>query len=239
MEAGEECIRDIENIGYTVHVDEKEPESQTVYFLEVKTAVYEAVKRLLDIVFSFIGIILLSPVFLAVAVLIVCKDGSSPIYVQMRVKKGGRLFKLYKFRSMIVTDKPLEELLTRDELEYYRKEFKLEHDPRVTKFGKFLRKTSIDELPQLWNILRGDLSVVGPRPVTQEETKFYGEDRNLFLSVKPGLTGYWQVYARNGADYESGKRQEMELYYVKNRSFLLDIKVFVKTFEAVWRKTGV
>ncbi len=223
MEAREEYIENIEHMNQT----------------EFKSYVYETGKRLFDIVFSLFGMLILSPVFLAVAVLIVCQDGHCPIYVQERVGKDGKMFKFYKFRSMIVTNRPIEELLTKNELEYYRREFKLEHDPRVTKFGKLLRKTSIDELPQLFNILRGDLSIIGPRPVTQEETEFYGEDRNRFLSVKPGLTGYWQVYARNGADYKSGKRQEMELYYVKNRGFLLDAKVFFKTFEAVWRKTGV
>ena len=148
MEAREEYIENIEHMNQT----------------EFKSYVYETGKRLFDIVFSLFGMLILSPVFLAVAVLIVCQDGHCPIYVQERVGKDGKMFKFYKFRSMIVTNRPIEELLTKNELEYYRREFKLEHDPRVTKFGKLLRKTSIDELPQLFNILRGDLSIIGPRP---------------------------------------------------------------------------
>lgn len=200
---------------------------------------YEWGKRVLDVAIATLGILFLSPLFLIISVIIVCQDGHFPIYIQDRIGKNGRVFKLYKFRSMTAENKPLEELLTAEELEYYRREYKLENDPRVTKFGKFIRKISVDELPQLFNIVKGDLSFIGPRPVTYEETLFYGRDRDEFLSVKPGLTGYWQVYARNDADYESGKRQEMELYYVRNRGAWLDLKVFFKTFEAVWRKTGV
>lgn len=200
---------------------------------------YRMLKRIVDILVSLVGIIILSPIFLIVALIILCQDGHNPFYMQERVGKDGKTFGLFKFRSMIKTDKSLEELLTEEELEQYRKEFKLDNDPRVTKVGKIIRKTSIDELPQLLNILKGELSLIGPRPVTHAETLFYDNNRDEFLSVKPGLTGYWQAYARNDADYESGKRQEMELYYVRNRSFLLDIKIFFKTFEAVFRKTGI
>ncbi|MCM1467217.1 MAG: sugar transferase [Alistipes sp.] len=200
---------------------------------------YELGKRVLDVAIAAAGIIFLSPLFLVISVIIICQDGHFPIYVQERVGKNGRTFKLYKFRSMTAEEKPLEELLTAEELECYRREYKLENDPRVTKFGKFIRKISVDELPQLFNIVKGDLSFIGPRPVTYEETLFYGRDRDEFLSVKPGLTGYWQAYARNNADYASGRRQAMELYYVRNRGAWLDLKVFFKTFEAVWRKTGV
>lgn len=213
--------------------------SDLKYHEDIKRIGYAVVKRIFDIILALAGIIMLSPVFLLVSVIIICQDGHQPFYVQKRVGKDGRQFGLYKFRSMIVTDKPLEELLTPRELEYYHKEFKLENDPRVTRFGRFIRKTSIDELPQLLNILKGELSIVGPRPVTWEETLLYGNSRDEFLSVKPGLTGYWQAYSRNNADYESGKRQEMELFYVRNHSFLLDAKIFFKTFEALIRKTGV
>lgn len=109
---------------------------------------------------------------------------------------------------------------------------------RVTGIGKILRKTSLDELSQLINIIKGDMSIVGPRPVLLEETYLYGADRDRLLSVKTGLTGYWQAYARNNADYESGERQRMELYYIDNMSPWLDIKIIFKTVEAVVRKTG-
>lgn len=207
--------------------------------MNLNKIIYELFKRIFDVLAATLGILFLSPLFLIISVIILCQDGHLPIYVQKRIGKNGKEFKLYKFRSMIVTDQTLEELLSPEELEYYYREYKLENDPRVTKFGKFIRKTSMDELPQLLNIIRGELSFIGPRPVTYEETLFYGRDREEFLSVKPGLTGYWQAYARNDADYESGKRQEMELFYVRNRCFLLDVKIFFKTFEAVVRKTGV
>lgn len=229
----------MEEVQYVKETQKEQSGVYSNYNYTVKDFCYKVNKRIWDVLLALAGIIMLSPVFLIVSIIIICQDGHQPFYVQKRVGKNGRQFGLYKFRSMIVTDKTLEELLTPQELEYYRKEFKLENDPRVTKFGKFIRKTSIDELPQLLNILKGDLSVVGPRPVIQEETLRYGRNREEFLSVKPGLTGYWQAYARNDADYESGKRQEMELFYVRNHSFLLDVKIFFKTFEAVIRKTGV
>lgn len=233
MEAREEYIQqNIECVGAAVP-------DRSKLLISFRVLAYESVKRVLDIVLSIIGLLLLSPVFLIVALAVFIDDGHSPFYVQRRVGRNGRQFLMYKFRSMIVTDKPLEELLTKEELECYRKDFKLERDPRVTRVGRFIRRTSIDELPQLVNIIKGDLSIIGPRPVTQEETELYGADREIFLSVRPGLTGYWQAYARNSAGYDTGKRQEMELYYVKNRGFVLDIKVFFKTFEAVLRKTGV
>lgn len=213
--------------------------SQDRIEINLNKIAYEFMKRVFDVAAAVLGILFLSPLLLIIFIIITCQDGHFPIYIQSRIGKNGKEFKLYKFRSMIVTDKPLEELLTLEELEYYLREYKLDNDPRVTKFGKFIRKTSIDELPQLFNIIRGDLSFIGPRPVTYEETLYYGRNRDEFLSVKPGLTGYWQAYARNNADYESGKRQEMELFYVRNRSVLLDVKIFFKTFEAVVRKTGL
>lgn len=133
----------------------------------------------------------------------------------------------------------LEDMLTPEQLEEYKKEFKINNDPRITKIGKFLRKTSLDELPQLFNILKGELSVIGPRPVVAEELEMYGEsERAKFLSVKPGLTGYWQAYARNNATYESGERQRMELYYVDHACIWFDIKILLKTVISVFTRNG-
>ena len=121
----------------------------------------------------------------------------------------------------------------------YQKEFKIDNDPRITKMGKFLRVTSLDELPQLWDIFVGKLSVVGPRPLVKNEIElYYSDSKELFLSCKPGLTGYWQAYARNDATYESGERQKMELYYVNNRSLWLDIKILFKTVFSVLSRKG-
>ncbi len=134
--------------------------------------------------------------------------------------------------------KNLEKLLTPEQLEQYRTEFKIDNDPRITKIGNVLRKLSLDELPQLFNILKGDISIVGPRPIVEKETQIYGDDVGKLLSVKPGLTGYWQAYARNNATYESGERQKMEMYYIDNNSLWLDIRILFKTVFSVLKKEG-
>lgn len=130
----------------------------------------------------------------------------------------------------------LEEVLTSEQLKQFKENYKLDNDPRVTTFGKFLRKTSLDELPQLYNILIGNLSFVGPRPVLQEETELYGKNRSLFLSVKPGLTGLWQVSGRNNISYN--RRKKLELFYCRKHSFLFDVKIFFATFIAVLKGDG-
>lgn len=196
-------------------------------------SVYSVVKRTFDILFSFMLLILLLPVLLMISLVIGIFDrNGAVIYYHDRIGLQGVLFKMYKFRSMR-EGVNLEDVVSEEELENYYKEYKLQNDPRVTRIGGFLRKTSLDELPQLINILKGDMSFIGPRPVTYEETLFYGENRDELLSVKPGLTGYWQAYARNSVSYSNGKRQEMELYYVRNQSLRLDIKIFFKTIETV------
>lgn len=202
--------------------------------------VYRVLKRTGDIILSGISLIVLLPLFILISIAIRFEDGSdSAIYKCVRLGKNGKEFMMYKFRSMRKGADNIENMLTPEQLNKFKKEYKLDNDPRITRVGKFLRKTSLDELPQLLNILRGELSMVGPRPVVMEESYKYGKDRDKFLSVTPGLTGYWQAYARNNADYESGKRQEMELYYIENCSMWLDLKIIAKTFEAVAKKTGL
>lgn len=201
--------------------------------------IYSTIKRIFDLGFSLTALLVLFPLQLVICLAILFEDHSdSPIYRSERIGKNGRPFLIYKFRSMKKDADNLEDMLNAEQLEQYRKHYKVDNDPRITKVGRFLRKTSMDELPQLFNILRGDLSLVGPRPVLLEETYKYGSDRDKFLSVIPGLTGYWQAYARNDADYESGERQRMELFYIDHRSFILDLKVIGKTFGAVIKKTG-
>lgn len=146
---------------------------------------------------------------------------------------------MYKFRSMKETKQDLKDLLTKEQYEEYLKEYKLDNDPRITKIGNILRKTSLDELPQLLNILKGEMSFVGPRPIIEEEfINYSSQEKEKLLSVKPGLTGYWQAYARNNATYQTGKRQEMELYYIDNASLLLDIRILVKTVHTVLTREG-
>ena len=202
---------------------------------------YLFAKRFFDIVGSIIGIEILIPVTVAVWIArIVLKENDGPLfYEQLRYGKNGKMFRLYKFRSMCMNaDEKLEKYLK--ENEEARKEFeetqKLDNDPRITKLGAFLRKTSLDELPQMINILFGQMSFIGPRPVIKKEIERYGKNKNKFLSVKPGLTGYWQVNGRSNTTYK--ERMELELYYVDHQSLGLDAKIFFKTFKAVFLHEG-
>lgn len=202
---------------------------------------YLFIKRIIDIVGAIIGIIFLIPatIIIYIARKILKEDEGPLFYEQLRYGKDGKIFRLYKYRSMCVdADEKLKEYLK--ENEEARKEFeeyqKLKDDPRITKIGKFLRKTSLDELPQMINILKGELSFVGPRPVIEKEIERYKENKQKFLSVKPGLTGYWQVNGRSNTNYK--ERMNMELYYADNCSLWLDIKIFLKTFIAVFKKEG-
>lgn len=206
-----------------------------------KKILYRAIKRMIDIIGAIVGIIFLIPTTIAVCLARkISKEDKGPLfYEQLRYGKNGKVFRLYKFRSMCIgADEKLKKYL--EESEEIRKEFqkthKLQNDPRITKIGNFLRKTSLDELPQMINILKGDMSFVGPRPVVEKEVEEYGKNKEKFLSVKPGLTGYWQVNGRSNTTYE--ERMEMELYYVDNCSLWLDIKIFFKTFIAVFKKEG-
>ncbi len=199
---------------------------------------YYFIKRLLDIVISFVALILLSPVFLGIATAIKIDDGGKVFYVHNRVGMNGKNVGIFKYRSMMENADKIENILSPEQLEEYFREYKIDNDPRITRVGNFLRKSSLDELPQLLNILLGQLSIVGPRPVMKDELVHYGNDVDKLLSVKPGLTGYWQAYARNNVTYESGERQRMELYYVDNQSLWFDIKIFFKTFVSVIKRDG-
>lgn len=209
-----------------------------VHKYTVKDYAYLFIKRIIDIVVSVVALIAFSPVFLILAILVIADDGGNPFYGHTRVGKNGKRITVYKFRSMRKDAGDLEKLLTPEQLAQYQREFKIDNDPRITKVGNFLRKTSLDELPQLINILKGDISIVGPRPIVEKETAIYGDDIAKLLSVKPGLTGYWQAYARNNATYASGERQKMEMYYVDNQSLWLDIKILFKTVESVLKREG-
>ncbi len=183
--------------------------------------------------------ILLSPVFLVLAIAVKCTSRGPVFYRHKRVGKNFKPIYLPKFRSMEKNADKLENILSPEEYRKYLEEYKLDHDPRITKFGKFLRKTSLDELPNIWSIFKGDLSVVGPRPVMEEEARSkYGADAEKLLSVKPGMIGWWAVNGRSNATYGSGERQKLELYYVENRSFGLDVKIFFKTILKVIKRDG-
>lgn len=201
---------------------------------------YLAVKRVFDIVFSAVALIILCPVFLIVAVAIKLEDGGNIIYRQSRVGKDGRKIGIYKFRTMRPNADRLEDILTPEQLIEYKKEFKLDKDPRITKVGTFLRKTSIDELLQLVNVFRGEMSLIGPRPLIKEELKekYTVEQQYMLLSVRPGLTGLWQVSGRSDCTYKSGERQKLEIYYVQNFSVHMDISILLKTIRVVLEGIG-
>ena len=199
-----------------------------------KKPVYPRVKRVLDVVLSVMALLVIWPVMLIIAILVML-DGGAPFYAQSRVGRNSRLFKVYKFRSMKKGADRLEEMLTPEELAEYSKEYKLQNDPRVSKLGNFLRRSSLDELPQLWNIIRGEMSLVGPRPLLPSELtgNYTPEERQKLMSVAPGLTGYWQAMSRNESSYATGERQKQELYYIGRVSFWMDVKIILMTVKRV------
>ena len=198
--------------------------------------IYKYIKRVVDFTLSLIGLIVLSPIFLVIAIFIK-KESDGPVFFKhKRIGKNGKEIYIYKFRSMVTNAEELIKKFTPEQMKEFKENFKLENDPRITKIGKFLRKTSLDELPQLINILKGELSIIGPRPVIKEELEKYGNNKEKFLSVMPGLTGYWAANGRSDTTYE--QRMMMELYYVDNMSFKLDVKIFFKTAISVLKKEG-
>ena len=203
-----------EYMGTAVRV--KEPSGVRTAEKPLRRYAYMFVKRMFDIGMSFCGIVVLSPVF----------------FRHERVGKGGKKIRIWKFRSMYINSDEIFANFTKEQKEEFYTDFKLENDPRITRIGNFLRRSSLDELPQLWNIFCGDLSFVGPRPIVEEELEKYGADAEMLLSVKPGLTGYWQANGRNLVNYDNG-RKEMELYYIENQSAGLDLKIMFQTVGAV------
>lgn len=201
-----------------------------------KKIIYIKFKRLMDVIISVIGMIVLSPVFLIVSILVKMDSKGPVFFAHTRYGKDGKKFKMYKFRTMYENAQEMIKEFTPEQMKEWKENYKLKDDPRITKIGKFLRKTSLDELPQIVNIIKGDLSIIGPRPIIDEELERYGKNKEKFLSVTPGLTGYWQANGRSLTSYE--ERMNMELYYVDHISFKLDIKIFFKTIESVIKKEG-
>lgn len=199
--------------------------------------IYCFFKRIIDVVCSFFGIILLSPIMLLTALAIVIDDPKGgPMFSQERIGKNGKKFKMYKFRSMIVgAEDELDNLLESNEMD--GPVFKIAKDPRITRVGKFIRKTSIDELPQLFNIIKGDMTIVGPRPALQREVEQYNKYQTQRLYITPGITCYWQVQPnRNGISFDEW--MDMDIKYIQERSFLVDLKIILKTFKIVFTAQG-
>lgn len=200
--------------------------------------VYLAVKRCFDIVFSLLCIIVFTiPILFVMLLIVIDSPGASPIYTQYRVGKNGRVFKFYKLRSMVPeADQMLDSLLDQNEME--GPAFKISNDPRITRVGRVIRKTCIDELPQLWNILKGDISFVGPRPPLPREVEQYNDFQRNRLSVVPGLTCYWQIQPnRNSLTFD--KWLELDLKYIEERNVKTDLMIIFKTVGAVLNMEGV
>lgn len=196
---------------------------------------YEKIKRFFDICLSAAALVVLSPLLLVIAILIYLEDKGPVIYSQTRIGKDGRAFKLYKFRSMCVdADEKLKDLQKLNERD--GPVFKIRDDPRVTKVGKFIRKTCIDELPQLVNIIKGDMSIVGPRPPLPNEVEQYNSYQKQRLLVVPGLTCYWQI--QKGEETTFDEWVELDLKYIKERSILLDFRLILLTFKVILSGKG-
>lgn len=203
---------------------------------KIKNKPYIYVKRGIDVILSTIALVVLSPLFLILAILIKLDSKGPVFFLHTRIGKNGKNIKIYKFRTMVTNAEELIKEFTPEQMKEYKENYKLTNDPRITKIGKFLRKTSLDELPQLINIIKGDLSIIGPRPVVKDELEKYGENIAKFLSVTPGLTGNWAANGRNNTTYE--ERMRLELEYVDNISLKTDIKIFFQTIYAVIKKEG-
>ena len=209
--------------------------SKTIPMSKLKRYRYLIIKRLFDIICSLIGCIFLIPIILIIKIWSMCTgDFKSIFFSQKRIGKNGKEFKLYKFRSMVPNaDEVLFKMLKEDKelAKEYKMNKKLNHDPRITKLGRIIRKASIDELPQLINILKGDMTLIGNRPYLPREKEDMGDYFNDIVKTKPGLTGYWQVNLRSRGTFE--QRLKMEQYYSNHAGLKMDIKIFFKTFKVV------
>lgn len=205
-------------------------------FVELKD--FPISKRILDCVGAISAFILFSPIYFIVAFLIIITDGRPVMFRQIRIGRGGNGFYMYKFRSMCIG---AEKILQDDPIlynKYVLNDYKFPEgeDPRITRLGHILRKTSLDELPQFWNVFKGEMSLVGPRPIVLDELKEYGSEKNLFLKMKPGITGIWQILGRSNIQYP--ERVNVELSYLEHQGFWYDIKILFKTIYCVLDRGG-
>lgn len=200
----------------------------------IRLTLYQMIKDVFDILFSFVGIVIMLIVAIILKISYVLSgDFHSIFFSQKRIGRNGKEFKLYKFRTMVYNaEEELKELLKKEPYKtQWKKNQKLDNDPRITKIGNILRKTSLDELPQFINIYIGDMSLIGPRPLVKGELDDHNGNHDIYESVRPGITGWWACNGRSATTYE--KRLELEYYYVKNRGLLLDIKCIFKTIYAI------
>lgn len=208
-------------------------ETRTVSLAQ-KVRAKEFAKRLFDVLFSLSVLIVLSPLYLLLCLLIALSSPGPIFYVQKRVGKNYQPFECIKFRTMVANaDEMLSDMIAQEPQmrQEFEENFKLKQDPRITKIGRFLRLTSLDEFPQFWNVLKGDMSIVGPRPLVPEELHKYGNKIGKVLTIKPGLTGLWQVSGRNNIPYN--RRVQIDVYYVKSNNFWMDLWIVMKTISVM------
>lgn len=198
--------------------------------------IYFVFKRFMDIMLSLFAILIIWPVLFVISLMIKLDSKGNVIYKQSRLGKNGKVFTIYKFRTMVSNADEVMKNFTKEQKEEFEKFFKLENDPRITRMGNFLRKTSLDELPQVFNILLGDMSIIGPRPVVLKEIDKFGNLKDEYLSIRPGLTGWWACNGRSDTTYD--ERIELEMFYIRNLSFKLDIKCLIRTIMAVLKRKG-
>lgn len=197
---------------------------------------YLLAKRGFDFISSICALIIFSPIFLIIAIAIKFDSKGPVVFGHKRIGKAGKLIKVYKFRTMVSNAEEVLNRFSPEQKAEFEKNFKLDNDPRITRVGKFLRRTSLDELPQLLNIIIGNMSVVGPRPIVEKEIQKYGVYADKLISVKPGLTGNWQANGRSVTTYE--ERVQLDMEYIDRRSFWIDIKIILKTVVSVLKREG-
>ena len=183
-----------------------------------------------------IAFVVFSPIYLLIAIIVKLDSPGNILFAHERLGKTGKKIKVYKFRTMVINAEQILKNMPDEKIKQFEENFKFENDPRITKVGKFLRESSLDELPQLINIFKGDMSIVGPRPIVENEIKKYGKHGSKLLTVKPGLTGNWQVNGRSNTSY--GERVRFDMDYIDTRSFPLDIVIILKTVSVMYKKVG-
>ena len=237
---------EMEEVVVEILIDQNEQEKNSSCERETVKAnnnlAYLIIKKIVDIIAGVLGTILLIPLIAIVWIIRKClNENDGPLFFeQIRIVKNGKKFRMYKFRTMVMeADEKLYKYLEEnpEAKKEYKKYKKLKHDPRITKLGAILRKTSLDEFPQFINVLKGEMSLVGPRPYLYREKEDLGEYYyNSITKVKPGITGYWQVNGRNDVDFE--ERAYMDTYYIERRGIIMDLKIILKTFLKIFKKEG-
>jgi lipopolysaccharide/colanic/teichoic acid biosynthesis glycosyltransferase len=197
---------------------------------------YAFLKRCFDVLSSIIAIIIISPLYLLIAIIVKLESKGNIFFKHERLGKDGKTIKVYKFRTMVINAEQILKNMPDEKKREFEKSFKFENDPRITKVGRFLRQSSLDELPQLINIIKGEMSVVGPRPIVIKELEKYGGQGDKLLTIRPGLTGNWQVNGRSNTSYE--QRVKFDMDYIDTQSFSRDMMIIAKTVGVVYKKIG-